>query len=137
MENEPGMKWPKPNVMAALIAAGVALWFLLGVFLSLAFGESPSQCGERYLIRPQSTVTGLCGMVGGYTQYRGEIVPARACTIPPGPNAPALILLPSPETATWYDGRPMSPRLYAWVHEHELEHACGGLPAEASFRFQH
>jgi hypothetical protein len=101
------------HLILALI--GLAFW----VFLGSAFAQTP-RCASgdvRVMLRPIAQTTSMCELAGA---RRG----AYACTIPAGPDQPATVLFPTPDSTR------MSFHTLGWAFDHEIQHALCGLEAE-------
>ncbi len=101
-----------------LLALSALLWW--AIFWAWDAFAQPLPCESRdirVMLRPIAETAALCEIAGA---RRG----AYACTIPAGPDQPATVLFPTPDS--W--APPLRQIGFAW--DHELRHAVCGLPAE-------
>lgn len=102
--------------LGVVMAASLVIW---AVFIAAALGQT-FQCERgdmRLMVRPLNQTRALCELAGARPN-------AEACTIPAGPSAPATIIMSSRQSS-----RASLYTLGFWL-DHELQHACGGLPGE-------
>lgn len=97
-----------------LILAAVGLVFWAWIISAAAQSFSCQRGDVRLMIRPIGETRALCELAGARPG-------AEACTII-GP--PPTIIMSSRESAR------ASLHTYGFWFDHELQHACGGLPAE-------